>query len=486
MLGIYRLAMWPLRKMPAHEYEQAVRAPIWFVVVIGLGITLLALYTLGRLPAEGEQFFIGWPRLGPVLLADAYTLWGSALLGVTLAATAWVPAVRRGIATHSWALSLVMLSLTWIALLTLHGLRPQLLLLGWLALLGGVLGLWTWLFRPHWRWRQVEPLVLLAVIGLLGVLGIAWLNALGQQADLTALWSSLLSASPRATSGATVLLVLGWLGPAAYLPWWLWTRRDDQAARWLPAALLLAVTGMLVLVRVLVFAFPTADPQFLQATGLEQLFLIRRALDWMLIWGLLALWVGTAWLAYTALLRQALALALLRPLVLVAVALVLLALTAALRTQTADALHGLLWMVFTWLGFIAVWLGAGGVLPLLTPREQGERSVLIAAVVLALAALVAIPPTAGFLAVSRLWQAWGAIGAPRALMVTALVICGVSAAVQLPRWSRQQEAATVHPGTGWGILAPFGIAFALLASGILYGRLGPLLDLVQRSLRQNF
>ena len=87
-------------------------------------------------------------------MVDAYTLWGSALLGSVLLVTAWVPAARRSLVPRSAGPFIIILSLTWAALIMLFGVQLPVILVGWLAVLAGVIGLWCFLYRPWRQWRQ--------------------------------------------------------------------------------------------------------------------------------------------------------------------------------------------------------------------------------------------------------------------------------------------------------------------------------------------
>ena len=49
-------------------------------------------------------------------------------------------------------------------------------------------------------------------------------------------------------------------------------------------------------------------------------------------------------------------------------------------------------MQLTWVGFTAIWLSSAGLLPVLAMRERVERQIVQAALWVALAALLAVPP----------------------------------------------------------------------------------------------
>ena len=480
------LACFPLlralaRQLPADEYAQAQRAPAWFIVVIGATLALLALLALHEMPPGGDQFFIAWPHGGAMLMIDAYTLWATALLGGALAVGAWVPAARRS-APEAVAPAVLVLALTWFALLMLYSANLRGTLCWWLALIAGVIGAWVMLYRPRWNWLEFEVPLVLALAGLLGAIGLGWLSAMAPQDVLTRIWSALLFTSPKSTNIAILFLVLGWLGPAVYLPWWCWMRREEQAVIWLPAALVLTLAGNLTLVHVLFLAFPAENPFFSNLAHIEHLFLIKRLLGWMLAWGLMALLVGAGWLSYTAMTKRGREPMALRPLALVAAGVMLLGVSTGL--QAAQGIAGLLWLQLTWACTMVVWLSAGALLPALTLEEGGERGILLTALWLSLAAIVALPPTPGFLGCAALWAAMLQLGVPQPLVVISLIAGGLSAAVILPRWALGQRALVPRPGAGWGIIGPFTLAFALIACGFLAPRFDPLLSLIRQSLLQ--
>lgn len=487
VLMCYPLALALIRRLPAHEYEQAVRAPAWLAVITGAGLLLLSILALARMPLDGEQVFIGFPSSSPLLMVDAYTLWASALLGAVLAVAAWVPAARRSLVPHSIWPFIVILLLTWTALLMLCGVHLKITLLGWLALLGGVIGLWAFLFRPQGRWHQLEPALVLLLAGILGGSGLLWLLQLAHGDILTNLWSNLLSASPRATNGLVLLLALGWLGPAVYLPWWLWTRRDEQAMVFLPAALLLAVVGPLTLVHVLFLSFPVSGTELTQLVPeAKPLFLVRNVLGWLLAWGLLALLTGAGWLACLVVQYRKAHPGLLRPLVLVSTGLLLLGIAGGLLGQRGNGLLGMLWLQLAWVGSLGIWPAANGLLPALTRNERGERATVLLSCWLALAALVAVPWLPGYRGLAALWGVLSQAAMPPGLIVFALIVTALSAGYLLPRWAATQQADTPHPGVGWGIIAPFAMAFCLVACGLLASQFHTLFALIRQSLLQAF
>ena len=481
---LYPVALSLLRALPEHEYVQTERAPAWFAVAIGAGLTVLSLLALTALPHEGDQVFIGFSATSPLLMVDAYTLWGSALLGVMLAVASWVPAARRSLVPHStWPFSIILL-LTWASLLMLFGVQLRVILLGWLAVLGGIIGLWWYLFRPQRNWFHFEIALVLLLSAILGGSGLLWMLRLTHGEILINLWSTLLSASPRATNGVVLLLAIGWLGPAAYLPWWLWMRREEESMVFLPAALLLATVGHLTLVHVLFLSFPAASAAFRQATGVEYLFLVRQVLGWLLAWGLLALLMGAGWLAYITIQQHKVRISSLRPLTLVATGMLILGVAGGLLAQGAQGIIGLCWMQLTWVGVIGIWLSAGGLLPVLASAERPERRTVQVALWVALVTLAALPPLAGFHGLAALWSALNQAAIPPALIVFTLVVTGLCTALLLPRWVAAQQAETPRAGVGWGILAPFLLALVLVACGLLSRQLTPGFELIKQSLLQ--
>ncbi len=488
ILLLYPFVLNYARKLPPHEYAQALRAPAWFTVAIGGGIALCALWALRLMmqPQQGDQIFIGLPHRDPLLLIDAYTLWGSALLGAALAIGGWVPAARRSLVSSAFIPYPLVLLLAWCALLTLASAQYLFTLLCWLVLLAGVTGLWYALFRPRRRWQDLEVALVLALAAVLGSAGLLWLHGLAHGDTLVNAWSFLLSASPKYTNAAILLLTLGWLGPAVYLPWWMWMRREELAAVWLPAVLLVCVVGHVTLVHLLYLSFPAASEVFLRSTGTEQLFLIKRILGWVLAWGVLALLVGGGWLAYTVAMKHETHRGSLRPLMLVAAGLMLLGLSVGVLSPHQQGAAGLLWLQLTWVGTLCIWLVAGSVLAALSPTEQSERTTVLTACWMALAALVALPPGPGYRGLAALWQPMQQLGVPRALVVCTLVVTGLCAVLLLPRWAADQTSPTPRAGATWGIIGPFALAFLLLALGLFGDYLTPVLALLRTSLQQSY
>ncbi|MHB9131263.1 MAG: hypothetical protein ACYDBB_09265 [Armatimonadota bacterium] len=487
MLAVFTLALRPLRNIPAHEYAQAVRAPAWFTVLIGSGIFLLSAFILvGLLSSDEQQFFVNWPLRDPWMMVDAYTLWGSALLGAVLAVSAWVPAARRSLGERSALPNLLMLVLAWLALVMLNGLRFNVILIAWWLLLLGTVGFGGVLFRHDWRRRYLDLLSILALAAVLGSIGLLWLNALAHGEWVTGMWSSLLSAPPKATNGATLLLLLGWCGPAMFIPWWLWARREEEAMTWLPAALMLSVVGMLTPVRLLFFAYPGGVGGLVRLPGLEHLFLVRNLLNWLTAWGVLAILVGAGWLAYDTIRRRQVNLESLRPLSLVAGGLLLVGMGAGFLAQQFAGVAGLLWMQVMWAGVITIWLAGGGLLSALTSNERGERMTVQIALYLALATLVAVPFTPGYWGMANLWRQLQQSGLPRGLLIVALVITAICGAWLLPRWAQHQQSPVPRQGSGWGILGPFAFAFAVIALGLFAPYLAPLFTVIHKSLLQAY
>ena len=169
MLLLFAAALHPLRKIPAHEYAQLLRAPAWLVTTIGGGMMLLSLCALSRIAHGDTQVFYGNARGVPLLMGDAYTFWGSALLGAVLATAAWAPAACRTFVARALPYFLVILLLTWFALLWLFSMQLTLTLLSWLFLIAGVVVLWAWVYHPPWRWEFMELPLVLAVSGALGL-----------------------------------------------------------------------------------------------------------------------------------------------------------------------------------------------------------------------------------------------------------------------------------------------------------------------------
>ncbi len=486
VLALYALALIPLRAIPAHEYTQAVRAPIWLVVLVSGSLLPLALYALLQAAPVSAPTFIGWPRTGPVLLADAYALWACAVLGAIVAAAAWVPAARRSLGARSAGPSLLLLLLLFAALLLLFGLRLPLLQGAWFVLLGGTALLWLMVGRPRRQWVEWEPLAVLGLAALFGGLGLGWLDSLVRAGLLTDAWSQLLTVSPRATSGAMLCIMLGWLGPAVYLPWWLWRRRDEPAQAWLPAALLVAVTGPLALIRLFCFTFPVLDTAVLRTLHVENLFHSRSLLIWLQVWAFLALVLGAGWLVHRLWRRQRDVVEALRSLPLAVAGLMLLGLAMGLQTQTTVGVTGMLWLLLAWAGGMTICLTAGNLLDALMPGEVAERQVLVASTWVGLAWLVGCPPGPAFWGIFAGWGSLAAIGAPRPVVLLALAVLALCAGALLPRWLRSRYATVAYPGAGWGILAPFALAFLLLLAGLLAGRLAPVFAVIHRSLLQTY
>jgi len=487
MLAIFPLVLKMLRGIPAEEYAQTLRAPAWFAVVIGGSLSVLSLAALGGMspPAGGDQVFVGLPFTKTLLLIDAYTLWSNAIFGAVLAVGAWVPAARRsGVASSPFLFSAVML-LAWLAQLMLFSSRLSLTLACWLLLLIGVAVLWFVLFRPRWRWHDLEVPLVLCFVAILGCCGLVWLNRLAHGDSLVNAWSLLSIADPRATNGVVLLLVLGLLGPSVYLTWWIWARRDEQAMLWLSAVLLLGAVAQSTFVHIIFLAFPPVSQALATASHLSsQFFLIDRTLGWMTAWGLLALLAGSGWLAYYAIMRSTPRVERLRPLALVAAGVLLLGISVGLQGQQHGGITGLLWLQLTWMGITSVWLAAGGMLSALSPAEQSERTTVKIACWLSLLVLMAIPPGPVYHGLAALWEPMKALNVPGMLVVFTLVIAGLSVAAVLPRWFAQQVVLTPRPGAAWGIIGPFLLAFLLITLGMFGWHLAPLMETIGHSLQQ--
>jgi hypothetical protein len=483
ILSIYPLVLRTLLSLPLDEYAQAARAPAWFTVIIGGTQAVLALWALGALPS-GDQVFIGRLDIGPLLMADAYTLWGSVVLGTVLAVGAWVPAARRSVPAPSLFPFPFFLLLAWLAQIMLFSIHFPLTLVSWLLLLAGVAVTWWVLYRPRRQWREFEMPLVLVFVALVGTAGMLWLNRLAHGDVLPTAYSFLLSASPQATNATVLLLVLAWLGPAVYLPWWLWARRDEPSMIWLPAALSLCVAAQFTLVHMLYLAFPPASRDIILHTRITPLFLIDRTLSWMTAWGLLALLIGSGWLAYHLVLRVPVTVNRLRPLALVCGGILLLGISIGLQGQRHGGVTGLFWLQLTWVGMVCTWLAAGGMLSVLAPIEQAERATVQVACWLAVIMLMAFPPGPGFRGLVALWEPMRMLSLPRTLVAFTLVVTGLCAGMALPRWFAQQHVPSPRPGAAWGIGGPFLLAFLLLTLGLFGGQLTPLLDSIHHSLLQ--
>lgn len=473
VLALYALALLPLKNIPAHEYAQAVRAPIWLVVLVSGSLVPLALLALAAAPPGSYPAGV-YLTSKSLLRVDGYALWGCAVLGAVMAVATWVPAARRSLRDHSLGPSLLLLALLWCAQLLLFCVRLETLLAVWMALLAGTALLWAWVGRPRWQWEDMEPLAILGVAMLCGWSGLDWLQGLTHGAPLADAWSEILIAAPRAASGAMLLVMFGWLGPAVYLPWWLGKRREEAVQAWLPAALVLAVGGPLALARLFWAIFPSLDLGAL----VERLFLVRNLLTWLQAWGVLALVLGAGWLVINVWRQRRNPVMALRPLPLAISGLMLLGLVMALQTQTTAGVAGLVWLLMAWAGSITLTLTAGNMLDALTPSGNTERMIVT---VCAWAGI-------GWLAVAALlglvsgWSSLTAIHAPAALILFAVLVTLVCAGILLPRWLRDRYATVPYPGASWGILAPFCLALLLAILAMLAGLMGPVMEAIKRGL----
>jgi hypothetical protein len=474
-----------VKRISQEEYDQAARAPAWLIVLVGAALFLLGAYALGHWTRDTSPIYLGLTLERPALMIDAYSLWCTLLLGALLAVGAWVPGARRSLVPHTLWPAVLTLGLAWGALLTVHALHLDLLLLGWGGLLLGCAVLWAWLLRPRWQLAALEVLLVLALALVLSVVGLLWLRGLANGASLDHASTQILSAPPRAVSAALLCTLLGMVGPAFYLPWWLWARRDEGAMLWMPAALLTAGAGPLALVRLLYAVFPARSTALLQLTGMEQLTFITRLLWWLNTWGLLALLVGAGWMVWLVVRRSETAEGL-RPLAVVAPGLLLIGLAGGLHAAGGTGVAGMLWLQLTWVAVTGVWVAGNGLLPALAPSERTERGVVQTAQLLALAALVAVPFTAGYHGLVPLVGALNTLHTPLPLLVLCLVVTAVCSLLLLPRWLRVAGAATPRPGAGWGILGPFTLAILLTFAGLLAVRLTPLFALITASLLQAY
>ena len=311
-----------LKRASQEEYDQAVRAPMWLIVLVGAGLVGLGGFALAHWTKETWPLYLGLNMARPALMVDAYTLWATMLLGAVLAVGAWVPGARRSLVPQTLWPAFVTLCLAWLALLMLHSLSLALLLGCWLAILAGGIALWWVLLRPRLQFAALEVALVLTLAGVLSAIGLLWLRGLVSGNTLDHAWSQVINAPPRAISAALLCTLVGLVGPAFYLPWWLWTRREEEAMVWMPTALLIAVAGPLTLVRLLYFAFPARSATLQQLTGTDQLEFITRLLWWMETWGMLAVCVGAGWLVWLVVRRRESAEGL-RPLALIAPGLLL-------------------------------------------------------------------------------------------------------------------------------------------------------------------
>ncbi len=478
-LIIYALSIRALRRLPEHEYQQAVRAPAWFAVAIGLGISVLS---LAALPGIIEPIFIGSQQQQfPLLRADSYSCWGTALLGLTLALLSWVPAARRSLVPNTILPFGIIFIITFLAELLLFSINQPLTLCCWLLLSVGVYLFWWYICRPDWRWRDVEISLVLLLCAVLGMVGLWWLMRITNGAPLTNLWQVLLNSSVGASSAALLMVMLGMLCPAVYLPWWLWLRREDARMVWQPAAGILALTGVLTLVRLVCFTFPGSELQALPNVNIDQLYLLNKVLVWLAGWGMLAVYGGVIWQVYLAIVarKRRISLAYLHPLALVLGGMLLLGLAAGFQAHggagVKDNISGILWTQFAWLSAMLVWLAGGGILPALTLKERSERVVVIVSMIVALASLCAVPLTPGFIALKSHWPI---LYAPW-LVVVALGLMAIAVGFTLPRWLAHQTTPSLRDGAGWGIFPAF-IGAALLLAAALFAT--PLIDIVRQSL----
>jgi hypothetical protein len=259
---------------------------------------------------------------------------------------------------------------------------------------------------------------------------------------------------------------------------------------WTPAALLLAVTGVLSLIRLVFFAFPIGGGEILaQLPGVDHLALIKRLLSWVAGWGMIALTLGAGWMVINLVLRRRVARGMLDPLPLVAAGILLLGLAAGLYGLVAEsgpqrdhAITGLFWMVPTWAGALVIWLTASHLLSAFTLRERTERLIMQVAVWVAFAALIAVPPSSGFRGVQAVYHTWRHSGTSPVIVIILLLLIAVGAGRQIPAWCRSHMATKPHEGAGWGVVSPWLFALLLIIGGLLAGPLTPLFTLMRQSL----
>lgn len=494
MLAIFALLLRPLRVLPEIEYLQLLRVPSWFVVVIGLGISLLSAYCCRQVIAGSLQIFIGLPEnTSSIFMIDAYTLWSFFWLGLIMAVTAWLPAARRCLVPRVLPYCMMILLACWFALMMIASVNLALTLICWLALFSVAVALWAILFCPDWRWANLEFIMVLGLSALLGTIGMLMLRGLTQHAELSGMWSALLSSSPRAANSALMLIILGWLGPAIYLPWWFWPRKEEEAMVWTPVFFLLAVTSVLALVRLLFFAIPPGTSLLMQSPGGEYMLIVAQLMRWVSGWGIAALLLGSGWLLYSVYRRFRRQSLVLRPIVIVAAGLLLTAIAASLSGQFSQfplqrlaAVRGLFWALPMWFGLLALLLLVKNMLPVLSKNEKAERRSLLVSLVLVFAMLGLFPMTVGFHAIRSFWSAWKLLGSRPEFIVILLLISALSALCLFLPWTGNKFAAKSRPGAGWGTIAPVLLALSLLVYGILAAPLSPLMKLLCQSLLQSY
>ena len=211
-------------------------------------------------------------------------------------------------------------------------------------------------------------------------LGLFWLLKLAHGSDMLAMWSVLLSQSPQLVNSAVIFIIIGWLGLAVYLPWWIWGRREESALILLPMILAIAIVCVLSLVRVIFLLFPAGGDDVTRLPGVENIFLIERIIGWLFFWGILAILMGSCWLCVLSIRQRIKEFIHLKPLSLVISGVLLLTLAGGLAGQFAGnlaqrdiAMTGMLWGILAWCGITTIWLTAGNLFNVMTLREQGER-----------------------------------------------------------------------------------------------------------------
>jgi hypothetical protein len=471
-----------VRRLPTHEVVQAERVPAWYSVLILGSLSALAVWALTLQAPTSARLFLGWRSTGPVVMADAFGLWAVALATGTQFIATWLPAARRSLVPHALVPFTLLAVHTGAMLLLLMSDTPRVALWAWLAQLVVASGLIWWLFHRQWHRGHLELLLVLGVSAVLVAVGIGWLSHLSRGESWINLWSTFLAAPPRQTSLALLILCMGWLGPAVYLPWRCWAWHDPPSTVWLPVSLGLSVSGTLALTRALYFTLPGISVSSLPALGLELSALVGRVLGWLLAWGVLALFVGAGWQAALTWRRERPATG--HPLAFVAAGLVMIGLATGVHTHTLLGAQGVLWMLLAWALFLATWLTASHLLPELSVGERVERRTLETARLLGLLGLLALPPGPAFWGLAALWAPLDQIGAPRPLLLLALLLTLGTSGLMLWRERTGAAAPTRQDGVAWGILGPFLGAGCLVMCALLHFRVLPLLESVARALLQ--
>lgn len=493
VLMIFSAILPALRRLPTDEYEQLFRAPAWLVVAIGGGMVLLSALGLSQMGERGSTAYFGWEVGKPLLMVDAYTLYGSALMGMVLSVSAWTPAARRSLLAHAQRNFILVLVTIWFALIMMLSIRIPVSITCFLLMVAGCLLLWTLLCRPRWHWEQMEFFFIFLFATVLTSLGLFWLLKLAHGSDMLAMWSVLLSQSPQLVNSAVIFIIIGWLGLAVYLPWWIWGRREESALILLPMILAIAIVCVLSLVRVIFLLFPAGGDDVTRLPGVENIFLIERIIGWLFFWGILAILMGSCWLCVLSIRQRIKEFIHLKPLSLVISGVLLLTLAGGLAGQFAGnlaqrdiAMTGMLWGILAWCGITTIWLTAGNLFNVMTLREQGERMTLTVACWIALVTLLGIPPTVGFYQYVSLWRTWQHEGSLPLLVGILLLIAVLSVSIRLPGWIKSQIATLPREGVTWGVIGPFAFAMLLVFVGLLNGSFNSLIIVIRLSLLQAY